>query len=105
MRIFKHVNVLDSPSLARELNKEKDFKPEFEEDILDTVEFLRSQLDIPFDELYHKETMLVKEVILAEKALREKEKILPNPLGDRLVKIKDLKNDLEVSDSEFETEH
>ncbi len=36
---------------------------------------------MPFDELYHKEKKLVENVIKAEKALKEKERTLPDPMA------------------------
>lgn len=36
---------------------------------------------MPFDELYHKEKKLIDNVIKAEKALKAKEKMLPNPMA------------------------
>ena len=44
------------------------------------VEELRNKFDMPFDELYHKEKKLIDQVIKAEKALKDKERTLANPL-------------------------
>jgi hypothetical protein len=67
---------------------------------------LRNEADTPFDELYHKEKSLIQEIILAEKALSDKEKGLPNPMGDRIVNLREVLADNPdiILGSEYETE-
>ena len=48
------------------------FKPEAQEEIDKMVNDLREKLNLPFDELYHKEKALVEAVIEADKALKRK---------------------------------
>jgi len=42
----------------------------------------RENMDMPFDELYHKQKKVIQDVIDAEKALEEKMKSLPNPIAE-----------------------
>ena len=49
------------------------------------MEDLRNKMDIPFDELYHKEKSLIEAVIEADKALKKKQASLPNPLFGSLI--------------------
>jgi len=47
------------------------------------VEDLRENQNMPFDELYHKEKMLIQNVIEADLALKKKMEALPNPLPEK----------------------
>ena len=68
------------------------------------VEELRDKFDIPFDELYHKEKRLVDAVIKATQALKAKEDILPNPMGDeRTFALNELQG--EYLSEEYQSEH
>ena len=53
------------PSLARRIYHSKPFKKRMANKINDKVNELRNETDIPFDELYHKERVLVENVIKA----------------------------------------
>lgn len=53
-----------------------DFSRTSRQQIDSLVEEYRNRYDLPFDELYHKEKGLVKAVVEAHKALKEKEKLI-----------------------------
>ena len=57
------------------------------------MEKVRSDLDTPFDELYHKERKLVHDIIRAEKAIRVIEEKLPNPAEAAFFDPKDIDED------------
>ena len=74
------------------------------EGLQEHVESLKDRFDIPFDELYHKEKRLVDAVIKATQALKAKEAILPNPMGEeRTFALDELKG--EYLGEEFQAEH
>ena len=39
-------------------------------------------MDIPFDELYHKEKKLISDIVDAQKALRNKQRTLPDAMNE-----------------------
>ena len=43
------------------------------------IEEHRANMDLPYDELYHRQKQVIAEVIEAEKALEEKVNSLPDP--------------------------
>ena len=47
------------------------FRDEYLEKITSDVKRARDQLDLPFDEIYHKERKLVQDIIRAQKAIEE----------------------------------
>ena len=52
-------------------------------------------MDLPFDELYHKEKHLIDNIVKAQKALDEKQAKLPNPFeSGRIFKDSDIPTEL-----------
>lgn len=64
-------------------------------------------MDIPFDELYHKEKNMVDAIVKAEQALKAKEATLPDPMGaERIIDQAELQNNHDIiSRDEFSIEH
>jgi len=46
------------------------------------LESIRGRMDLPFDELYHKEKGLIQEVVEAQKAFDERLNSLPSPMDE-----------------------
>ena len=47
-------------------------------------------MDLPYDELYHKQKQVIAEVIEAEKALEDKVNSLPDPAASKMLDISKL---------------
>lgn len=93
-----------APTFNRILFKGYTFTDNNLERIQDQIADLRDKFDLPFDELYHKEKKLVDDVIKATKALRDKERTLPDPMGaDRQYSLAELKN--EYLGEEYQRDH
>lgn len=60
----------------------KKLRLQFQSQMLQHVEKLRSQMDTPFDELYHKEKKLIADIVDAQRALKTKERTLPDAMNE-----------------------
>jgi hypothetical protein len=69
-------------SMLRTMREGSDFTPESEAMVQALIEDVRGRMDLPFDELYHKEKALVQAVIKAQTDLKEKEADLKSPIAD-----------------------
>lgn len=86
-------NVEMPQSEARIEHEMKPFNEETQEMIDINLKHIKSKLDVPYDELYHKEKSLIQAVIQAEKALKLKESTLPHPIGsERLIDAKNVES-------------
>ena len=83
MDVLKEHDIPD-PRIAKSLGDMyyagSDFKEEHKDYIDNLITGLRDSMDLPFDELYHKEKQMIQNVIDAEKALEKKISTLPDPL-------------------------
>ena len=61
------------------------FLPDEKVKIDQLIADLRGSMDLPFDELYHKEKKVIQNVIEAEKALEEKLSTLKDPIEQQLI--------------------
>ena len=96
--MFRQANIpsgeITASDLAlREGEPPKAFTDDRQEQINEDVAKVRSDLDTPFDELYHKERKLVADIIRAEKAIRAIEEKLPNPAEAMMFDPKDIDED------------
>jgi len=86
---FKHMRYPDVPdprvprSIGRIYRDGTPFLTEYQGKIDNLVADLRDKFDQPYDELYHKEKILIQNVIEAEAALKKKMDSLPSPLHNR----------------------
>ena len=62
-----------------------EFTPEKQKVVEEMIAKHRYEMDLPFDELYHKQKKVVQDVIDAEKALQEKIASLPDPYEQYLI--------------------
>lgn len=97
------------PNLPPSVNRDNFAGYVFLEDSLEMlqekVKSLRDNIDMPFDELYHKEKRLVDSVIKATEALKAKENSLPDPMGaERIFSPQELKGKY-ISSADYSNEH
>ena len=57
------------------------------------VKKVREDMDIPFDELFHKERKLVLDIIRMEKILQEIRDSQPSPIANRLIDLEEIVDD------------
>jgi len=70
------------PSIARAFPRIEDIDEEAMAEFQEYLESIRGRMDLPFDELYHKEKGLIQEVVEAQKAFDERLNSLPSPMDE-----------------------
>jgi len=69
------------------------FDKEHLAEIREKVKKFREEMDVPFDEIYHKERKLVHDIIKAQKAIQAIEEKLPNPIEGSIFNPEDIDED------------
>jgi len=85
MKFVDIANPKKAPSLQKFMHKGTNFLPRHQKEVDQIIKEAREDLDLPFDELYHRQKQVIQDVIDAEKALKEKMAALPDPAADMML--------------------
>lgn len=69
----------------REDTQNTEFIPEFQEQFEPMLKRLKSDFEIPFDEIYHREKQVIVDVIAAQKLLALKQSKLKDPMSHKIL--------------------